>query len=212
MWDRSYLFLQRAGTVILAITIVLWALMNYPHSDRIASQYEARREAVQAQIADTMAQQAALDQLGRNEAAAQLQNSFAGRLGHVIEPAIRPLGYDWKIGIGVIASFAAREVFVGTMGIVYSVGEADEESVELREQLQEATWPDGRKVFTPLVAVSLMVFYVLACQCVSTIAVVRRETNSWRWPVFMFAYMSVLAYVAALIVYQAGSALGLGTA
>jgi ferrous iron transport protein B len=128
----------------------------------------------------------------------------------VIEPLIRPLGYDWKIGIRLIASFAAREVFVSTMGVVYSVGAADDDTTPLREQMAAARWPDGRRVFTPLVAVGLMVFYVLACQCVSTIAVVRRETNSWRWPVFMFAYMTVLAYLGALLVYQAGRALGLG--
>jgi ferrous iron transport protein B len=208
MWDRSRLFLTRAGTVILAITIILWAAMSYPHSDQIAARYEAQREALAAvQSPDAADQLAALES---QEAGEQLRQSYAGRLGHFIEPVIRPLGYDWKIGIGVIASFAAREVFVGTMGIVYSVGEADEESTPLREQMRSARWPDGSQVFTPLVAVGLMVFYVLACQCASTIAVVRRETNSWRWPLFMFSYMSALAYVGALIVYQAGSALGWG--
>ncbi|GMU20296.1 MAG: ferrous iron transport protein B [Phycisphaerae bacterium] len=208
MWDRSRLFLTRAGTVILAITVILWAAMSYPHSDQIAARYEAQREALAAvQSPDAADQLAALES---QEAGEQLRQSYAGRLGHFIEPVIRPLGYDWKIGIGVIASFAAREVFVGTMGIVYSVGEADEESTPLREQMRAARWPDGSQVFTPLVAVGLMVFYVLACQCASTIAVVRRETNSWRWPLFMFSYMSALAYVGALIVYQAGSALGWG--
>ena len=184
MWDRSRLFLTRAGTVILAATVVLWALMSYPKSPEPTRPSDAQ------------------------ETALNLEHSAAGRLGRLVAPAIRPLGYDWKIGVGVIASFSAREVFISTMGIVYSVGEADEPYSPLRDQIRAATWPDGSKVFTPVVAVGLMMFYVLACQCVSTLAVVRRETNSWRWPLFMFAYMSVLAYVAALLVYQIGSALG----
>lgn len=121
------------------------------------------------------------------------------------------MGFDWKIGIGLTASFAAREVFVATMGVVYGVEEeADEESISLREQIRSATWPDGRKVYTPLVGVSLMVFYVLACQCMSTLAIVRRETGGWRWPTFMFAYMTALAYAASFIVYQGGTLLGWG--
>jgi ferrous iron transport protein B len=127
-----------------------------------------------------------------------------GRLGRVIEPAIKPLGYDWRIGIGILSSFLAREVFVGVMGITFAVGEVDESSPDLRDKLAGATWPDGRRILTPLTAIGLMVFYVLACQCVSTLAVVRRETQSWRWPIFMFAYMTVLAYGAALGIHQAG--------
>ena len=148
--------------------------------------------------------------LQQEQAGERLRYSVVGRMGQAIEPLIKPLGYDWKIGVGIIASLAAREVFVSTMGVVYSVGEADEDSKSLREQITEARWPDGRPVFTPLTAVSLMIFYVLACQCTSTLAVVKRETASWRWPAFMFAYMSVLAYVAALLVYQIGSALRIG--
>lgn len=208
MWDRSKLFLTQAGTIILAMTVVLWALMNFPKDRTQAAQYEAQRTAIaQSGAADADQQMEALDQ---HIASEQLKQSLVGRLGRFIEPAIQPLGYDWRIGVGIIASVAAREVFVSTMGVVYSVGEADEQSKSLREMLAAAHWPDGRRVFTPLVAVGLMIFYVLACQCVSTLAVVKRETNSWRWPLFMFAYMSVLAYVAALLVYQVGSALGLG--
>ncbi|MBN2563476.1 MAG: hypothetical protein JXQ75_21365, partial [Phycisphaerae bacterium] len=143
-------------------------------------------------------------------AAARLRNSYLGRIGHAIEPAIKPLGYDWRIGIGLLSSFLAREVFVGTMGITFAIGEVDEESEALRDRLAAATWPDGRPVLTPLVGVGLMVFYVLACQCVSTVAVVRRETNSWRWPALMFTYMTILAYVSALLVHQIGIQLGLG--
>ncbi len=130
-------------------------------------------------------------------------------MGRFIEPAIEPLGFDWKIGIGVLASFAAREVLVSTLAIIYSVGEADEESVALRDRLRNSRKPDGTPSFNWLMALSLMVFFVLACQCMATLAVVKRETNSWRWPLFMFGYMTVLAYVASLIVYQGGMALGL---
>jgi ferrous iron transport protein B len=143
-------------------------------------------------------------------AGARLHHSAIGRLGRAIEPIIRPLGYDWRIGTGLLSSFMAREVFVSTMGITFAVGEVDEESQALREKLAAATWPDGRRVLTPLVGVGLLVFYVLACQCVGTLAVVKRETQSWRWPAFLFGYMTVLAYVGALLVYQVGTALGLG--
>lgn len=208
MWDRSKLFLTQAGTIILAMTIVLWALMSFPKDSSLAARFEQDRTSIEQAGGPDAEQQ--IEALEQQFASQQLKNSVVGRLGHAIEPVLRPLGYDWKIGVGIIASVAAREVFVSTMGVVYSVGEADEDSAPLRELLAADRWPDGRRVFTPLVAVGLMVFYVLACQCVSTLAVVRRETASWRWPLFMFGYMSVLAYVAALLIYQVGTALGLG--
>jgi ferrous iron transport protein B len=179
MFNRAKDFLKNAGTVILGISIILWALAAYP---------KAKSPEVTP--------------------AEQLRQSYAGRVGHFIEPAIKPLGYDWKVGIGLVASFAAREVFVSTMSIVYSVEEGDDNTSTLREAMQKDTWPDGRPVYTPLVGVSVLVFYVLAMQCMSTLAVVRRETNSWRWPAFQFAYMTGLAYVVALLVYQGGRALG----
>jgi ferrous iron transport protein B len=138
-------------------------------------------------------------------AAAQLRHSFAGRFGHAIEPAIKPLGYDWKMGVGLVGAFAAREVFVSTMGIVYSVGEAEDDTTDLQSAMQNDRYPDGRPVWTPLVAVSLLVWFVLAMQCMSTLAIVRRETGGWKWPVAMLVYMNALAYVAALLVYQIGS-------
>ena len=152
----------------------------------------------------------AIERLNRQEQAEILRHSVAGRIGRLIEPLIRPLGFNWEIGVGIVSSFAAREVFVGTMGIIYSVGEADEHSATLQEQMRAAAWPDGRPVFTPLVAVGLMVFYVLSCQCLSTIAVVRQETHGWRWPLFQLAYMTSLAYVAALLIHQVGTAVGKG--
>jgi len=208
MWDRSRLFLTQAGTVILAMTVVLWALMSFPRDRERTAWFISQRTAIE----QTGGQQveSRLAAIESQAAAEQLSHSVVGRLGRFIEPAIKPLGYDWKIGVGIISSIAAREVFVSTMGVVYSVGEADEQSMPLRLMLARDRWPDGRPIFTPLVAVGLMIFYVLACQCTSTLAIVRRETASWRWPLFMFLYMSGLAYVAALLVFQVGSALGLG--
>jgi ferrous iron transport protein B len=141
----------------------------------------------------------------------QLKHSFAGRLGHVIEPVIQPLGFDWKIGVALIASFAAREVLVSTLSIIYNVGkDENEQSETLIAAVRNAKTDDGRPAWTPLTALTLMVFFVLAMQCMSTVAVVRRETNSWRWPLFMVAYMTLLAYIAAFITYQGGKLLGFG--
>src|SRR4029079_18927727 len=147
-----------------------------------------------------------------NEAAGErLRQNFAGRLGRLIEPVIRPLGFDWKMGIGIISSFAAREVFVSTMSTVYNVGEADKSAAsmsDLQKTLQAQRRPDGSIVYRPLTALTLMVFYVFALQCVSTVAIVRRETNSWKWPVFQWAYMGALAWLFAFITYQGGRLLG----
>jgi ferrous iron transport protein B len=146
----------------------------------------------------------------RAVAAAQSEYSLSGRLGHLMEPAIRPLGYDWKIGIGLVSAFAAREVFVSSMGIVYSVGQVEEgKTADLASAMRADRYASGPRagqpVWTPLVAVSLLVWFVLAMQCMSTFAIVRRETNGWRWPIFMLVYMNALAYVVALAVYQIGS-------
>ena len=131
-------------------------------------------------------------------------------MGRLIEPVLEPLGFDWRIGVGILGAFAAREVFVSTLGIVFGIEAADEESVSLRSSLRNAERADGSPLMTPLTGVSLMVFFVLACQCMSTIVVVRKEAGGWGWPIFMFGYMSVLAYVASLAVYQTGSVLGWG--
>ena len=142
-------------------------------------------------------------------ASEQLRHSIAGRFGHLIEPAIRPLGFDWKMGVGLVGAFAAREVFVSTMGITYAVGDTEESgTADLSKAMQADRYPDGRPVWTPLVAVSLLVWFVLAMQCMSTVAIVRRETGGWKWPIFMIVYMNSLAYVVALGVYQIGSRIG----
>lgn len=195
MWDRARMFLRRAGTVILSVSVVLWFLSYYPSlpADQVAAFEEQRAGASNALLADVDAA----------EAAARTRASFAGRLGHVIEPVFRPLGYDWRIGIGLLSSFAAREVFVGAMGTVYSVGDADERSASLHNRLREATWDDGplagEAIYTLPTVVGLLVFYVFALQCVSTVAVIWRETNTWTWPAFAWAYMAVLAYAGAWI-------------
>lgn len=179
MWERGWIFLRRAGTVILGLSIILWALLTYPKP--------TNPEATPSEA---------------------IAHSIGGRMGHTIEPLIRPLGYDWKIGVGLIGSFAAREVFVGTMGIIYNIEDADETSEPLRDTMLAEKHPDGRPVFTPLVCIGLMVFYVLAMQCVSTVAIVRRETNSWSWPLFQIAYMTGLAWLGAFVVYQGGRLFG----
>ena len=219
MWDRSKLFLKRAGTVILGIMIVLWFLATYPKQEERTAQFAAERAAAQATLANPVspetppALQEKLGDINRREAGETLRHSYAGRLGRLLEPAIAPLGYDWKIGIGLVGSFAAREVFVSTMSLVYNVGDLDdseEGTSALATTLQAQRREDGEKVYTTLVGISLMVFYVFALQCVSTIAVVRRETNSWKWPTFQWIYMGALAWIMAFIVYQGGRALGLG--
>jgi ferrous iron transport protein B len=189
--QRAMMFLRRAGTVILAVSILLWALATYPKAD----------------VAPGTPDAAAQEQ--------QLAHSALGRVGHAIEPAVRPLGFDWKIGVGIAASFAAREVFVSTMGTIYGVGSGDEGSAALSERLRAERDPrTGAAVYTPLVAVALMVFYVFAMMCASTMAVTVRETGGgrrgWAWAGFQFGYMLTLAYGAALVVYHGGRALGLG--
>jgi ferrous iron transport protein B len=216
MWERSKLFLRRAGTVILGVSILLWFLETYPKSPELSEQFEQQREAVT--LSGSITDEGALDpvtterltDLDRQESAQLLAHSFAGRLGHLIEPFIAPLGFDWKIGIGIVASFAAREVFVSAMATVYSVGSIDEtEGIRrLSERLQQQVRPDGAPLYTALTGLTLMVFYVFALQCVSTIAIVRRETNGWKWPAFQFGYMLVLAWTMAFAVRQVGLALG----
>ena len=178
MLQRVKIFLRRAGTIILGVSILLWFMMSYPKVEE-------------------------------GSATNQLSYSIAGRIGQAIEPIMKPLGFDWKIDIGVLASFAAREVFVSTMAIIYNVEGADPDNTgRLVSVLRSQKRADGRPVFTPLTCISLMVFYVFALQCMRTVAVVKRETNSWRWPIFQLAYMTALAYTASLIVFQTGRFLG----
>ncbi|MEI7532899.1 MAG: ferrous iron transport protein B [Verrucomicrobiae bacterium] len=203
--DRAKIFVKQAGTVILVISLILWALSYYPKSSPPAAAVAMTTQAVQFEkTGDTNQASQLRDAAGRLTAQWSLQNSFAGKIGHVIEPVIAPLGYDWQIGIGIISSFAAREVIVSTLAIVYGVGKdaAENNQTSLYSTLRQAKRTDGTPIFNVATCASLLVFYILAAQCLSTTAVVRRETNSWKWPLFQIAYMTGLAYVAALLVYQ----------
>jgi ferrous iron transport protein B len=178
VWQRAKAFLVRAGTIILGISILIWAASTYPKTDT-------------------------------EDKSLQLANSFAGQAGHFIEPAIKPLGYDWKIGIGLIGSFAAREVFNSTMSVVYAIESEDDENLDpLRDKLAAERRPDGKPVYSPLVCLSLLIFYVFAMQCVSTIAIVKRETGSWKWAMLQLGYMTGTAYVLSLLIFQIGTAMG----
>jgi len=183
MWERAKIFITDAGKIILAMSLILWFLASYPKPDHPGSMTPGE----------------------------QIRQSYAGQIGQFIEPVIKPLGFDWKLGVGLITSFAAREVLVSTLATIYNVEDADETSLSLREALRSEVDPQtGKPKYTPLVAVALMVFFVLACQCMSTVAIVRRETNSWRWPIIMIVYMTTLAYIGSFIVYQGGLILGMG--
>ncbi|WP_214073614.1 ferrous iron transport protein B [Mucilaginibacter sp. dw_454] len=196
MYERSKAFVLQAGKVIIAVSIVLWVLASYGPGNRFA-QIDAKYS--QPQYTKTVPH----DQLDRDIATAKLENSYAGVLGHSIEPVIRPLGFDWKIGIALITSFAAREVFVGTMATIYSVnGDADNIQSVQEKMHQAKNTQTGQPVFTFAVAFSLMMFYAFAMQCASTVAVVYRETKNWRWPAIQFAYMTVLAYAASFVAYH----------
>jgi len=200
VYDRAKSFLVRAGTLIFATNVLIWALSYFPGDH---AQELKLRAAVEADPSD-----AAVTALNM-ESERLLSNSYLGRAGKLIEPAVQPLGWDWRIGVGVIASFPAREVIVATLGTIYSLGsDVDEESSGLQAAMQQATWPDGRPIFTIPVALSIMVFFALCAQCAATLMVIVRETNHWGWALFTFAYMTGLAYAGAWITMQIGTALG----
>ncbi len=210
---RTWSFVAGAGPIIVVLTIALWATLTFPQDVELTRDFGAETAAIEQQMTEaTPAQQAGLSaqiaELRTLESSEQLRGSYMGRAGVWIEPVIEPLGFDWKIGVAVIGSFAAREVFVPTLGVVYSVGEVEAEDAGLLASMRSDRWPDGRPVFTPLVGISLLVFYVIALQCASTLAVLKRETNSWRWPIWLFLGYTGLAYLASLVVYQVGLLLG----
>lgn len=197
MYEKSKTFVLEAGKVIIAISIILWVLAAYGPSKRFEA-IDKKYEAIEAQKDSVQ-----ISTLERDRSAEKLENSYAGILGHAIEPAIKPLGFDWKIGIALITSFAAREAFVGTMATIYSVDGGDEAVATIRNKMRGAKNAEtGLPVFTFATAFSLMLFYAFAMQCMSTVAVVYRETKSWRWPVIQLLYMTSLAYVASLVAYQ----------
>jgi ferrous iron transport protein B len=178
LWGRARVFLYRAGTVIFAVAVIVWALAYYPRVTNIDPG------------------------LSENQAAAaQLEQSWLGRAGKFVEPAFAPLGWDWRVSSAVIAGFPAREVVVAVLGTVYAVGD-DADDATLSQRLKTAKWPDGRAVFTLPMVLGLLIFYACCLQCAATLAVIRRETNTWRWPVFAWVYMTSIGYIGALLVFQ----------
>ncbi len=201
-------FVYRAGTLILPMTIIIWALSYYPRSAKLVDEHAARIHTLEERVS-----QGAMTLAERDEESTRLdldlarslqEQSYMGRMGKAIEPAVKPLGWDWRIAVATIASLPAREVVVSTLGVLFGVGSEDDEesSQALRTQLKEATWPDGKPLFSIPVALSLLVFFALCCQCLSTLFVMARETKSIGWPIFTFVYMTGLAYLGALVTYQ----------
>lgn len=193
LYDRGRIFLKRAGSVILVVAILVWTLAYFPRMD--PAEYSSV-----ASVTETHGSA----QINNARSAAQMEQSWLGRIGRTIEPVFKPLGWDWRVSSAVIAGFPAREVVVAVMGTIYAVGsDADEQS--LSEKLRAAKWPDGRLVFTLPMVLGLLVFYAWCLQCAATLATIRRETNSWRWPIFAWTYMTSIGYAGAFIIYQAGS-------
>jgi ferrous iron transport protein B len=249
MWTNTWAFVSRAGTIIFALSIILWAMTYWPRLPEAQSTVIVERvhnglglNEADPLLADPSLQKRAMnigdivvlhgmrpsadrffedatkakahyveveEELAEEEiASAQLRHSLAGRFGHLIEPVIRPMGFDWKMGVGLVGAFAAREVFVSTMGIVYAAGDAEEDDTPLREAMMSDTRPDGTKIWTPLVAIVMLIWFVLAMQCLSTVAIVKRETGGWKWPLLQLAYMNGLAYVICVAVFQIGRFFG----
>ncbi|MDZ4817457.1 MAG: ferrous iron transport protein B [Planctomycetota bacterium] len=223
MADRGWAFIQRAGTLIFAVSLIIWALLYFPRNpDAVEASLVVQQRTLESELSQLPATDPRAGELRADLAAfsqpeereklyqgAEQRQSYLGRMGHSIEPVVRPLGWDWRIGCAVIASFPAREVVLGTLGVIYNMGDADlgeeENSTQLQQQLTRATWDEtGEPVYNIPVALSIMVFFALCAQCAATLAIIKRETNSWRWPIFTFVYMTTLAYVAALVTYQVG--------
>ena len=214
VWSRGREFVINAGTVIFAMSIVIWALSYFPRSAEVAESVRqaevsalAASESISVESAgllidDDPVRAARLESMTE---AAYLENSYLGRAGHAIQPVFAPAGFDWKITVGVIASFPAREVIISTLGILYNLGaDVTEEDSNLVTAMQRATLSDGSPVFSPLVAIALMVFFALCSQCMATLATIARESN-WQWAAFTFVYMTALAWLGAVGVYQVGS-------
>ncbi|WP_437184885.1 ferrous iron transport protein B [Planctomicrobium sp. SH668] len=207
--DRAKAFVLQAGSLIFAVTVLVWAAGYFPEDH--AEHHRVQKEIVLEEEAIPEGEKTTprLEELLENErhiSAELIHASYLGRMGRAVEPIFKPLGWDWRLSVGAIASFPAREVIIATLGTIFSLGgDVSEEDQGLIATLQNATWPDGSPLFTIPVALSVMVFFALCAQCGATLMVIRRETNSWIWPIFTFVYMTTLAYIAALIVYQVGT-------
>ncbi|HKO79408.1 MAG TPA: nucleoside recognition domain-containing protein, partial [Chitinophagaceae bacterium] len=194
MWTKAKIFVVDAGKIIMIISLILWALSSYGPKEKMHTATQQYERALVKPNADIVV-------IEKEYANTKLENSYVGLMGKAIEPIIQPLGYDWKIGIALVTSFAAREVFVGTMATLYSVGDEENEG-PLKEKMRAAVRSDGSPVYSLATGVSLMLFYVFAMQCMSTLAIVKRETHSWKWPIIQLLYMTGLAYIMSLIAYQ----------
>lgn len=204
MWERGGLYLKKAGTIILGVSVILWALTAFPRkTGEDASRFEAEREEILAANGGEEGIQPLIDAVDFRESEAVLRQSYAGRIGSALEPVISPMGFDWRIGTALIGAFAAKEVFVAQLGIVYSVGEADEDSETLREKLREN--------YSPLVALCIMLFCLISAPCMATIAVTKRESNSWAWAMLQLGGLTLLAWLLTTAVFQIGTLLKLGT-
>lgn len=205
MYERGRMFVTEAGKIIMAISIVLWFLAAFPRVEYPGEMSSTKQRTVHAQKTSETIQPETVE----SPSAYQLKHSYAGKFGRFIEPAIKPLGFDWKIGIGLVTSFAAREVMVGTLNTIYSIQDDGDNVTTLKQKLvNDVDAETGKPAYTTLTAISLMIFFALAMQCMSTVAIVKRETNSWKWPLVMFSYMTSLAYICSFILYQGGTALG----
>jgi ferrous iron transport protein B len=195
LFEKVKVFIFDAGKVILAVSIILWALASFGPGDRI----EKAVQKIEKPAQKTGPQMEAYELDVKNT---KLENSYMGILGKTIEPVIKPIGYDWKIGISLLTSFAAREVFVGSMATIYSVQDDGETNLGLMQKMRAEKWSDGKPVYSLATGLSLMVFYVYAMQCMATLAIVKRETKSWKWPLIQILYMGALAYIASFIVFK----------
>jgi ferrous iron transport protein B len=211
--SRSNAFLREAGSIILVCTVALWALLAFPRdyspgpqaSNLVSAQGSSPSR---DQSSQRPATQSLANRPPTHESSSHIERSPGARLGRALEPIIKPLGFDWRIGVGLLGSFAAREVFVSTMALVYGIADNEDAEVPLRERMRTERRADGSRPYSPLVGASLLAFFALACQCSSTLAVIRRETRSWRWPLFLFAYTGVLAWLTSFAIYQGGKLLG----
>jgi len=203
--ERMRVFLVRAGGIIFTVAVIVWALAYFPHPSAIHHSHERQRLEAAAKLSgDALTKER--QEIDNQEAAAFLEQSALGRMGKTVEPLFSPLGWDWKVSAAVIASFPAREVVIAVLGTIYSVGsDVDPADNSLSNRLQNASWPDGRKVFSFSMALGLMLFYAFCLQCTATVAIIKRETNSWRWAGFAWVYMTTIGYLSAFMCFQFGS-------
>ncbi|MDH3977463.1 MAG: ferrous iron transport protein B, partial [Gammaproteobacteria bacterium] len=201
---RGKVFLTRAGTIIFTVAVIIWALAYFPRPYALIDDYENQRTVAMATLSDE-ALESRLGIINQDESAVLLEQSLLGRAGKFVVPVFKPLGWDWKISAAVIAGFPAREVVIAVLGTIYSVGDVDGNENALVDRLRKAKNPDGTIVFTLPVVIGILVFYAFCLQCAATIAVLYRETNGWRWPLFAWAYMTGLGYFSALLIVQLGS-------